>query len=102
MCDGSVTTACACANVNRAPWAASRSRRGVAARPPYDPSASARSVSIVTIRTFWSAFGTIANALPRGHQMAAATTAHASTPPAKRRRPGVITTRYYLGANAFA
>ena len=36
MCDGSVTTACACANVKRAPPAASRSRFGVCARPPYD------------------------------------------------------------------
>src|SRR5215207_6637910 len=54
VCEGSVTTACACANVKRAPPAARRSRFGVLAGPPYDDNASARSVSMVTSRTFWS------------------------------------------------
>src|SRR5258708_16771968 len=57
VCDGSVTTVCEWAKVNRAPWLASRSRFGVCAGPPYADSASARSVSIVTSRTFWSADG---------------------------------------------
>src|SRR5262245_45820166 len=50
-CDGSVTTVCACARSKRTPPAASRSIHGVDARGlPYEPSASARSVSIVMSR----------------------------------------------------
>src|SRR3954452_18200922 len=60
-CDGNVTTLCACAFVNTMPSAASRSRNGVFTRvlPEY-PTASARSVSIVTRMTSGlpcSAFG---------------------------------------------
>src|SRR5262245_53556827 len=52
-CDGSVTTVDACAVVKRAPAPASRSSHGVATwRLPYEPSASARSVSMVMSRTF--------------------------------------------------
>src|ERR1043166_6597890 len=54
-CDGSVTTAWACANVNRMPRAASASMVGVRAGPPAAPIASARNVSIVIMRTFRSA-----------------------------------------------
>ena len=61
-CEVSVTTAWACAKSKRAPWAASRSRFGVTARPPYEPSASARSVSMVTRRMLRSAFGATENA----------------------------------------
>src|SRR5437762_1826632 len=60
-CETSVTTAGACAKVKRAPCAARPSRFGVAARPPYDPSASARSVSMVTRRMLRSAFDASAN-----------------------------------------
>ena len=69
MCDGSVTTVCACAKVKRAPWLASRSRFGVCAGPPYADSASARSVSIVTSRTFCAASGCSANAGVRPRQV---------------------------------
>src|SRR3954451_4229757 len=52
-CEGRVVTLWACAAVKRAPRAANSSSRGVAAAAwPYDPSASARSVSIVISRTF--------------------------------------------------
>src|SRR4051812_36365912 len=53
-CEGSVTTVWAWAKVNRTPRAARPSTFGVRAGPPSQPRASARSVSIVTSRTFWS------------------------------------------------
>src|SRR5256885_1867695 len=53
-CEGSVTTACACANEKRTPDAASASMAGVTAGPPSQPSASPRSVSIVISRTLRS------------------------------------------------
>src|SRR5438309_1271398 len=40
-CDGSVSTACACAKSNRTPDAASESSAGVFACPPYAPTAAA-------------------------------------------------------------
>src|SRR5258708_4699133 len=50
--DGSVITLWACAPVNTSPWRARRSRFGVRTRVfPAKPSASARSVSIVTRMT---------------------------------------------------
>src|SRR5580765_4441350 len=51
-CDGSVTTAWACASEKRTPAAAIASMLGVRAGPPYELRASPRSVSIVTRRTF--------------------------------------------------
>src|SRR5262245_236730 len=51
-CDGSVTTAWACANEKRTPAAASASMLGVRAGPSYELRASPRSVSTVTRRTF--------------------------------------------------
>src|SRR5215471_16326239 len=73
-CDTSVTTACACAKVNRAPRDASASRLGVGARPPYEPSASARSVSIVTSRMLRSAFGWTVKVRAPPHDSATAAT----------------------------
>src|SRR5262245_46771056 len=87
-CDTSVTTAWACANVNRAPCAASPSRLGVGARPPYDPSASARSVSIVTRRTLRSVFGASENERPPLHESTAAAAAKRITEDQEIRRPG--------------
>src|SRR6187401_677393 len=66
-CEVSVTTAWACAKSKRAPWAANRSGFGVDARPPYEPSASARSVSMVTRRMLRSVFGETENADPPLH-----------------------------------
>src|SRR4051812_20002246 len=87
-CDTSVTTACACAKVKRAPCDASASRFGVAALPPYDPSASARSVSIVTSRILRSGFGATVNALPPLHAKSAA--AKSTTGDQERKRPGGV------------
>src|SRR5690349_2353322 len=77
--DVRVTTACAWANVNRTPAAASRSRLGVIARPPYDPSASARSVSIEIKSTLRSARGAMASPLVRVNHQPAAMSKMAST-----------------------
>src|SRR5438067_1049903 len=97
-CETSVTTACAWAKEKRAPWAARRSRVGVAARPPYAPSASARSVSIVTRRTLRSGLGVTANERPPIQEQAAraasATTAAGSfldkNDHRRSRRPGEL------------
>src|SRR5579864_8121758 len=87
-CDGSVRTVEACANVKRAPCAASRSRFGVAAGPPYELSASARSVSIVTSRTFSSGVAGSTKAGPRHHHQTPETNAAMTTtaPPIATRR----------------
>src|SRR5579864_8812067 len=78
-CDGSVRTVEACANVKRAPCAASRSRFGVAAGPPYELSASARSVSIVTSRTFASGVAGRTKAWSRHHHQTPAPIAATTT-----------------------
>src|SRR6476469_1910388 len=57
----SVTTAWAWAKLKRAPRDASLSRLGVIARPPYAPTASARSVSMVTKRMLRSGLGISVN-----------------------------------------
>src|SRR5579864_7562113 len=88
-CDGSVRTVEACANVKRAPCAASRSRFGVAAGPPYELSASARSVSIVTSRTFASGVAGRTKAWSRHHhQTPAPIAAMTTTLPIVIRRGG--------------
>src|SRR5262245_192440 len=87
-CDGSVTTAWACANEKRTPAAAIASMLGVRAGPPYELKASPRSVSTVTRRTFCC--GSTARASlpagPRTPQYSAPTTPAASATAATVRR----------------
>src|SRR5437899_12967031 len=89
-CDGNVTTAWAWANEKRTPAAAIASMLGVRAGPPYELRASARSVSIVTRRTFCSvsAARMSPRTVPRAAQYSTPTTpaARATVATAMRRR----------------